>query len=160
MTEVGTERPAKCGVGLSPIHADAPDPLIPGRTRCTKCRLLRPVGKQTPGSKAVRRVLKAERRTELEENARPLRHNSDPPASHAAAERAVRSSAREALRLDILDALRTVGPLTVDELAEHLGHPHRFDVARRVTDLKRDGVVRYAQMRGNSHVVRLFSSGS
>lgn len=40
---------------MSGVHLDETDKLMPHRTRCKACKLLRPVGAQTPSVKRVKR---------------------------------------------------------------------------------------------------------
>ena len=74
-------------------------------------------------------------------NCAPLAAASDPITSHAAAREITQSGHREGQKRAVVEFLRTQSaPLTSAEIAAAAGMG-RYDVARRLPDAERDGLV-------------------
>lgn len=78
-------------------------------------------------------------------NRAPIAANADPQTSHEAAAALTASGARDMQRRRVLDALRRYPFVTSAELAR-FGKLDRYECARRLPDLERDGVAVVRQL--------------
>jgi DNA-binding HxlR family transcriptional regulator len=80
-------------------------------------------------------------------NCGPIAANADPATSHITGREITESGLRGRQKLGVLVALRSrINPPTSAELAQ-LMHMDRHMVARRLPDLKHDGLVEQGEMR-------------
>ena len=96
-----------------------------------------------------------------------IARRSDPEASHVGAEEITRSGRRRGHRALVLADLRAHPGATCDEVGERTGLG-RYKAAKRLSDLKNDGIISQGAMRRGSvdgtwqhewRVVRAYSTG-
>ncbi len=133
-------RPAKCARTLSEKHMDVPARYVKGRTVCSNCGVLKPLGTR-------REILVREAAARAGTD---IVRAHDPETSRLAAEKVTTSGKRDSIRRRVFMHVQDHPGAVRDEVAEGLGlRPEQ--VWRRASELVRDGALLYGEARqGNA----------